>query len=175
MSEERVVLVEYSAEWPKRFEPERRLLVDAFDCVAVEVEHIGSTAVPGLAAKPIVDILLGAPSLAAIEARIESLAAIGYHYVPEHERVLPQRRYFVKPGRGAAAFHLHAVDRSDAFWTDHVAFRDMLRGDARLAARYEALKRELAARFAHDRAAYTDAKSPFIRSTLASRCPASAS
>jgi GrpB-like predicted nucleotidyltransferase (UPF0157 family) len=174
MSDDAVVLVEHSAEWATRFQDERRSLLAVFEGLAVEVEHVGSTSVPGLAAKPIVDILLGAPSLAAIEGRIDRLAKIGYKHVSDREDELPQRRYFVKPAQGAARVHLHAVERTNAFWIDHLAFRDMLRADARLAAEYEALKRRLAERFPRDRAAYTDAKAPFIRSVL-SKCPASAS
>jgi GrpB-like predicted nucleotidyltransferase (UPF0157 family) len=74
--------------------------------VITNVEHVGSTSVPGLGAKPIVDIMVGAPSLPVIERHIENLTTIGYRYVPEFESVLPQRRYFVKPGSGTANFHL---------------------------------------------------------------------
>ncbi len=165
---EPVVLVPYSTEWPEHFDAERRSLVAAFDPVAVQVEHIGSTAVPGLAAKPIVDILLGAASLEAIERRIDRLAGIGYGYVPDYEDELPERRYFVKL-RDGTGFHLHAVEASGRFWIEHLAFRDILRGDARVAAEYESLKRGLAARFARDRGAYTEAKSSFIRNVLCSR------
>lgn len=162
----------WSPGWAGRFEAEKRALAAVFHPEAVEIEHIGSTAVRGLAAKPVVDMLLGAADLAAIERRIASLAALGYRYVPEFEAELPERRYFVKPARGADRFHLHAVQAAGAFWSRHLAFRDALREDSQLAAEYEALKRALAARFAHDRGAYTDAKSDFIRRVLDARAGA---
>lgn len=142
-------------------------LVRVFDQVPVMIEHVGSTAVPGLAAKPIIDILLGAPSLAVIEARIEQLAAIGLEYVNKHEHAFPMRRYFVRPADTALCVHLHCVQSDSAFWREHLAFRDLLRAQPDLLAQYQALKLQLAQQFATDRAAYTDAKGPFIRAALA--------
>ena len=156
----------WSPGWAERFEAEKRVLLEAFRPEAIEIEHIGSTAVRGLAAKPIVDMLLGAADLASIERRMPSLVALGYRYVPEFEAELPGRRYFVKPAHGAAELHLHAVRVHDGFWSRHLAFRDALREDSHLAAEYAQLKRRLAARFGHDRGAYTDAKSDFIRRVI---------
>jgi GrpB-like predicted nucleotidyltransferase (UPF0157 family)/ribosomal protein S18 acetylase RimI-like enzyme len=164
---DRVVLHEYSPEWPALFDMEERLLRDAFSGVDVAIEHVGSTSVPGMAAKPVVDILLGAESLAVIEQRIEALRTAGYRYVPEFERLLPQRRYFVKPDRRNARVHLHAVQREGPFWREQVAFRERLRTDPALFSGYLELKRHLATQFPSDRNAYTDAKAPFIRATLA--------
>jgi GrpB-like predicted nucleotidyltransferase (UPF0157 family) len=104
--------------------------------------------------------------LQVIERHIENLTAIGYRYVPEFESVLPQRRYFVKPGSGAAKFHLHAVETASPFWIDDLAFRDALRNDRALASEYLDLKRRLAASFGDDLEGYTLAKAPFIRSVL---------
>jgi len=131
------------------------------------VEHIGSTAVPGLGAKPIIDILVGAPSLAHIEACIPALRDYGYRYVPEFEKALPQRRYFTRTDGHPGNFHVHAVVQGSDFWRTHLAFRDALRADPALAADYWKLKQRLAARFPDDRAAYTDGKSDFIRGVLA--------
>ena len=148
-----VTIVEYSPEWPSRFAAEAAVIRAAFAGIEVRIEHVGSTAVPGLASKPIIDILLGADSLAAIERRIRSLEASGYRDVPEFEKQLPQRRYFVKPDRGDAHFHLHAVERGGPFWSEQLAFRDALRRDPGLRDRYVDLKRRLAAAFRTDRAA----------------------
>lgn len=161
-----VVIESYSPQWPLQFERERERLVAAFAGDLVQVEHIGSTAVPGLGAKPVIDILLGAASLAAIEARIAALGAIGYRYVPEFEATLPQRRYFSKPAGAGAAVHLHAVESGGTFWREHVAFRDALRRDGALRDGYLALKQRLALQFGSDRAGYTDAKAGFIRAVL---------
>jgi GrpB-like predicted nucleotidyltransferase (UPF0157 family) len=157
----------YSSLWPEWFQAEREILSAVFSSHDVQIEHVGSSAVLGLAAKPIVDILLGAPSLSVIEAKIPALVALDYQYMPEHEAVFPQRRFFAKPQVRPRRFHVHAVERKSQFWLDHVAFRDALRADPELASQYERLKRELAVRFGFDRVGYTDAKSSFIQSVLA--------
>jgi len=161
-----VQIVEYSAEWPFVFETEGRLLRALFLPERVEIEHIGSTAVVGMAAKPIVDILLGAPSLESIERRIPALESRGYLYVGEFEVQLPRRRYFVKPAEREAMFHLHAVESGSTFWRDHVKFRDVLRTDRRVFDDYLALKLSLAKSLKMGRDAYTEAKGPFIASII---------
>jgi len=166
VNQEPVIIAEYSSQWPAQFNEESQVLRATFGLIEIDIEHVGSTAVPGLAAKPIIDILLGANSLAQIESHIPHLESVGYRYVPEFEKQLPQRRYFVKPARGEARFHLHAVERGSAFWRDHLRFRDALRHQPALCDRYASLKRQLAASFFMDRAAYTDAKAPFIEAVL---------
>lgn len=163
---EPIELSEPSPLWPAIFLLERDALSALFPGVDVAIEHIGSTAVPDLVAKPVIDILLGAPDLATIEAAIPALEALGYEYVPALERAIPERRYFRKEGRPPGAFHLHAVAFGGPFWRRHLAFRDALRADPLLASRYGALKRKLAARHRLDRAAYTDGKSGFIKEVL---------
>lgn len=161
------IIAPSSPEWPQLFLTLRDELRAAFASTPVEIEHIGSTSVPGLAAKPVIDILVGAASLADIESRIPALIAAGFTYRPEHEDALPMRRYFTKTQPGSLRVHVHAVERSGQLWRDHLAFRDALRSDDALRDRYQALKLELAQRFAHDKVAYTDAKGPFIRKTIA--------
>jgi|APFre7841882724_1041349.scaffolds.fasta_scaffold28187_1 GrpB-like predicted nucleotidyltransferase (UPF0157 family) len=162
-----VAIASYSSDWPLQFEAVRAALRAVFAHDAVEVEHIGSTSVPGLAAKPVIDVLLGADSLAAIESRIAALERAGYQYVPKYEQELPMRRYFVKPaGPGSLRVHLHGVVLGSSFWQEYMAFRDALRADGSLRAGYHSLKMELAQRFAHDKPAYTAGKGPFIRSAL---------
>ena len=133
----------------------------------MQVEHIGSTAVPGLAAKPVIDSLPGAPSLGAVEARIDALSTCGYRYVPEHERELPARRYFVRTAE--LRVHLHGVELGSPLRRDRLAFRAALRADAELRDRYAALKLRLAQAHAQDKSAYTVAKGPFIGLFLAAR------
>lgn len=161
-----IVISEYSADWPRMFAEEAGGLRAAFAPDTVEIEHVGSTAVPGMGAKPVVDILLGAQSLAVIEGRIGALEARGYRYVPEFEALLPQRRYFAKPKDGPAQFQLHAVERGSAFWDEQAGFRDVLRSDPAIFQRYLALKRRLAESFRTDIGGYTEAKAPFIRQVL---------
>ena len=156
----------YSPMWPAVFEIERDRLNALFGADAVVIEHIGSTAVPGLGAKPIIDVMLGAPALAIVDRKIPELVASGYRYVPEFEKSIPERRYLVKTQGHPGYFHLHAVVYASEFWKRHLAFRDALRADDALVADYWKLKRRLAARFPNDRAAYTDAKSDFIRAVI---------
>jgi GrpB-like predicted nucleotidyltransferase (UPF0157 family) len=161
MSAAPVVIVDYSPEWPAHFAAERDAVAKVFSPSSVEIEHIGSTSVPGLGAKPIIDILLGAPTLQLIEEHIAQLERLGYRYIPEFEKELPHRRYFDRP-----SFHLHAVERESAFWREHLAFRDALRSDSALADQYAELKRRLSGTFGADRAGYTDAKAPFIKQVI---------
>lgn len=145
---------------------ERELLGRIFSDTDFSIEHVGSTAVPGLGAKPIIDIMLGASALPEVEARIGQLASRGYEYVPEREAQLPERRYFVKPRTRPRTFHLHCVVRGSDFWESHLEFRDFLREHPETAAAYLELKQELAARCRTDRVAYTEGKSAFINSIL---------
>lgn len=162
-----VIISPYSTEWPVHFRAIRDELTSVFASINVAVEHIGSTAVPGLAAKPVIDVLLGANALTDIESKIDSLRTRGYEYVAKYERELPMRRYFVKAAAVLPRVHLHAVEKDSRFWQGHLAFRNALRGDAELCARYQTLKLRLANEFADDKAAYTNAKGPFIKSVMA--------
>ncbi len=130
------------------------------------VEHVGSTAIPGMPSKPMIDLMLGAPSLEEAQAVIPTLADLGYQYMPEHEQEIPDRRFFAFPSTRPRQFHLHAVKRNGAFWHKHILFRDRLAAQRELAQEYADLKRSLAARFHDDRAAYTETKTPFILQVL---------
>jgi GrpB-like predicted nucleotidyltransferase (UPF0157 family) len=131
------------------------------------LEHIGSTSVPGLCAKPVLDILLGVRSLTEVEAAIPALASAGFVYRPEHEAVIPERRYFVRPQGPNLRVHLHAVLLGGRLWQEHLCFRNALRQEPLLREQYSILKRGLARAHAGDKAAYTEAKAPFIREVLA--------
>ena len=164
---ESAVLSAYSPLWPAIFEFERTRLAEILGPDVAVIEHIGSTAVPGLGAKPIIDVMAGVADLAMVERCMAALEADGYRYVPDFERAFPQRRYFTKASGPPGQFHLHAVVLGSPFWKSHLAFRDALRADEALAAKYWKLKQRLAARHPNDRGAYTDAKSTFIRDVLA--------
>jgi GrpB-like predicted nucleotidyltransferase (UPF0157 family) len=161
-----VVVVPYDTRWPVLFEEEKRRLEIALGGLGASIEHVGSTSVSGLAAKPVIDIMVGVRSLADIERRIEALEECGYHYVPEYERELPERRYFRRPLLHPRTHHLHCVVLGSEFWRRHLAFRDHLRGNPEDALAYGALKRRLARLHRWDGPAYTDAKSPFIEGVL---------
>lgn len=162
-----VVVVEYDPRWPALFEEERARLLSLLSPWVDSIEHVGSTSVPGLAAKPILDIMVGLRTLEDAQHCIPRLESIGYEYVPRHEAALPERRFFHKGAtRRARTHHLHMVETASRFWHRHLLFRDRLRANAELARRYDELKRQLAARFPFDRDAYTNAKAPFIEEVL---------
>ena len=161
-----VVIVPWNPEWSREFEQERTRLEETFDSTSAVVEHIGSTAVPGLAAKPVIDIMVGVAALSEAEARIDSLRALGYEYVPAYEAQLPHRRYFRKPIVEPRTHHLHCVVRETSFWHDQLAFRDYLREYPAAAKAYATLKRNLALQYVADREAYSEGKSEFITSIL---------
>ena len=105
-----------------------------------------------------------------IEAKIPVLLTLDYQYMPEHEAVFPKRRFLAKPKARPRRYHLHAVELHSDFWYEHIAFRDALRSDPKLAHDYEKLKRQLAMRFGYDRQAYTDGKDPFVHPVLERIC-----
>ena len=123
------------------------------------VHHIGSTAVPGLAAKPIVDVMVGVESLEASLPARPAVEAVGYMWAPYRP---DEFHWFCKPSPERRTHHLILVPHEHPTFAARLAFRDALREDAALAAEYEALKRELAARHEHDREAYTDGKADFV-------------
>jgi len=157
-----VIIVEYDPRWPAIYEEERDLILAAVGEWIVAIEHVGSTAVPGLGGKPIIDIMPAVRHLADVEHCIEPLERIGYEYVPEYNEILPERRYFHKGPPKARTFHLHVAERTSEFWERHLLFRDFLRTHPGEAEEYYLLKKELAARFGRDREGYTEAKTPFI-------------
>lgn len=134
------------------------------------VEHVGSTAVPGLAAKPVIDLMASVRDLSAVVAQAgDGLAADGWCYVPPELDQRPWRRFFVKPDESGQhrVAHLHLIQAGHPRWAEQLAFRDALRRDGQLARHYEDLKRLLAARHAGDREAYTAAKAAFVANALA--------
>ena len=159
--------VPYGEGWTSLFEQERARIERAIGPWVEEIEHVGSTAVPGLAAKPVIDIMVGVKSLDDTPILVERLEAVGYEYVPELEQQLPSRRYFRKLRRGRRTHQIHLVERSDAaFWDRHILFRDYLRRHPGVADEYARLKQELSGRFRDDRTAYTEAKTAFIREVV---------
>lgn len=159
-------IVGYDPAWPAAFESEAARILALFADGSTRIEHIGSTAVPGLGAKPIIDIMLGAPELGEIDAAVPGIESLGYQYVPEHEAEMPERRFFRKERGGRRTHHLHAVEVGGAFWRDHLLFRDFLRSHADVARAYHDLKAELAGRFASDPEAYMDGKDAFIKRVM---------
>lgn len=161
-----VLVVDYQPAWPGQFARVEAELRAVLPPAAPVVEHIGSTAVPGLCAKPVLDIALGVGALAEIDAWIAALAQLGFGYRPGYEAQIPDRRYFVREAGNSPRVHLHGLVLDGRLWRQHLQFRNALRRDPALSAAYAALKRQLADTHAHDKAAYTDAKGPFIGRVL---------
>jgi GrpB-like predicted nucleotidyltransferase (UPF0157 family) len=164
-----IKIVDYDPAWPGMFEEEAaRLRLALAPDLILGLEHFGSTAIPGLAAKPIIDMLLAVRSLAeARDSFRDPLERLGYLYWAENPK--RDRLFFVKglpPHAPHRTHHLHVTQLDGELWR-RLAFRDHLRTHREDAQRYEALKRDLAARYRDDREAYTEAKSAFIDEILA--------
>jgi GrpB-like predicted nucleotidyltransferase (UPF0157 family) len=165
--QEHVDIVPYDARWPALFAREKAHLIASLppDLLG-RIEHFGSTAVPGLAAKPIVDMLVEVRDLEAAKARVAPvLEAQGYDYVwrPTHgDDGPPWYAWFIKrDASGARTHHIHMVEPHFPQW-DALLFRDYLRARPGIASEYAALKLDLAGRFSCDRVAYTRGKTDFV-------------
>lgn len=169
---ERIDVVDYDEAWPALFVSEAARLSAFFPPGSMRrIEHIGSTAVPGLAAKPIVDILVGVDDFAFVVERVAPLmeeAGYDYFWRPAFGEEGPRYPWFIgRDSEGARVSHIHvALIDDDSQW-ERVIFRDYLRRHPRIADEYAALKRDLAVRFPDDREAYTAAKTAFIATATA--------
>ena len=166
MTDAAVRIVPYDHQWPDSFAIERQLLAHAIGrwVVAGSIEHIGSTAVPGLAAKPVIDIMAGVDSLEASREAIPELERHHYCYAAYRIEVM---HWFCKPSPAHRTHHLHLVPLGSSLWIQQLAFRDYLRTHPDVALEYGALKRRLAGAHPCDRDAYTNAKAPFVQRILA--------
>jgi GrpB-like predicted nucleotidyltransferase (UPF0157 family) len=165
-----VRLVAYDDMWPSLFAAERDRINAALAShgLAMHIEHIGSTAVPGLAAKPVLDILAAPLKGEHVEPLLAVIPLADYEYRPLSST--PERHFF---RRGTPRqFHLHLTPFDSDVWRDQLVFRDRLRADARLAADYAALKRELAGKYPRDRESYINGKTEFVRRVVALPLPA---
>jgi len=156
--------VPYDPAWPERFERERAALNGTIgEWVDGGVHHVGSTAVRGLAAKPVIDILVGVKSLEESRACFERLGGLRYLYAPYRSE---EMHWFCKRDPSRRTHHLHLIPTGSPRFNDELAFRDYLRAHRDVAEAYGALKRRLAEEFTNDREAYTEGKTEFIRVTV---------
>ena len=161
-----VVIVEYNPQWPIFYEEEKTRILGLIGNIVVAIEHIGSTAVLGLGAKPIIDIMVAIHQLDDAKECILPLQSLGYEYIPEYEDTMPERRYFHKGPPGARTHHVHMVELASDFWERHLLFRDFLRTHPEVASQYYQLKQELATKYGSNREGYTEAKTTFIESII---------
>lgn len=155
----------YNSSWPILFHEERdRLQSILAPWLVGSIEHVGSTAVPGLAAKPVIDIIAGVESLEASRPAILALASLDYCYF---EYRADRIHWFCKPSPQFRTHHLHLMPFEGPLWREVLAFRDYLRTHADVAQEYAELKYQLAVQYRFDREAYTDAKTSFVERIVA--------
>lgn len=153
-----VIVVPYDASWPEVFAGWKALLLNALGALEVKIEHVGSTAVPGLAAKPVIDISLGVPDVEAEDSYRTAVESCGVPLRSTDEG----HRYFRPAWPDRRVVQIHAVVTGGEWQRQHLLFRDYLRAHSETASAYGVLKTELAATYRDDRLAYNAAKTPFI-------------
>lgn len=160
-----MVLLPYDRRWKTLFESASKELHVALGSSIVDVHHVGSTAVPDMCAKPILDVLVSIPDFSRGTKLVPKLAALGYVFRPTEE--IPDRHYFRRGDDAKRTHHLSLAEPMSRHHRVTLAFRDALLADSGLARAYADLKVELAEQFPHDRAAYIEGKSDFIADVLA--------
>lgn len=158
-----VKLVEYNSNWPKLYELEAENLRETLDIAAERIQHVGSTSIPGLPSKPILDIAILVDSLDMAEEWKDTLAKLDYWY-KGIEPDLPDRRFFAKGPREKRTVYLHIVNKRE--FESLLKFRDRLRDNPSLVKEYATLKRKLAAEHKDNRDIYTRSKNDFIKSVI---------
>lgn len=159
-----VVLKKHSPEWAKSFEEEKQRLLELAGDVVVDIQHIGSTAVPNLKAKPIIDMLMGVNSLSDVDSIKSLLEANVYEHRPNGSNEL--KALFVKGPEEKRTHYLHITEVGSKVWDDDLAFRDYLRSHPKVVKKYKNLKRKLAEQYADTRELYTKGKAEFIEATI---------
>lgn len=165
-----VQLVPHSPQWAELFEVEKQLLTKAFGDIIISIEHVGSTSIPGIPAKPIIDMNIGVASLEVAREMHDGFAELGYEYrpsVPGHtDDGLDLRELYVRGPESRRTHYAHVAVYESDFWSDVLLFRDHLRQNTERAQDYAELKTRLAQQFPNDRGAYTKGKELFVLLTL---------
>jgi GrpB-like predicted nucleotidyltransferase (UPF0157 family) len=161
-----IIVVDYDPQWPILFEQEKAAITATLGNRVLMVEHIGSTAVPGLAARPVIDIAVGIQSLAGAPSLIPYIEQLGYIYDPILEQLTPERRFFWKGTSTIHTYHLHLAEPDQSVLRKPLQFRDYLRKHSDAAEEYGVLKRELAKSYVQDLDAYVAGKTGFIENGM---------
>ncbi|WP_274310281.1 GrpB family protein [Solibacillus daqui] len=159
-----VNLSDYNVNWEKEIEYEKKRIVDVIGDKVVGIEHIGSTSIKELEAKPIIDIIVGVQDLDEVSNFVIPLSEIEYEYV--HKPDFKDRRFFRKGLWGQGTCHLHICEINSSEWIEKLLFRDYLRLHPHVAKEYASLKKELASKYKFDRPTYTKKKEPFIKTII---------
>jgi GrpB-like predicted nucleotidyltransferase (UPF0157 family) len=153
-------------EWCEEYEKEKSILLDKIGNYISEIHHIGSTSIPELMAKPIIDIIVVINKLDDYKKLIKPLEEIGYHFMPDRVFEIRDRVFFPKGPENNRTHHLSLVVKNSQQYKDNLLFRDYLRENKKARNNYQSLKQKLAKKFADDRASYTEAKENFITKTI---------
>jgi GrpB-like predicted nucleotidyltransferase (UPF0157 family) len=162
---EPIVIRDYDPEWPARYAALRAPVADVLGELAAQIEHVGSTSVPELAAKPTIDIVIQLRSVRDLPTVIERLARLGYAHEGDFG-ISGREAFATPPGYGAHDHHLYACLPDWGGYADLIVFRDYLRGNPDVAAAYARLKRTLANQHRNNRTAYANAKTDFVNAVL---------
>ena len=162
LEKDTVRLIPYTDEWTRLFEEEKSLLQTAVGKFVLDIQHVGSTSIPGMLAKPIIDIAIAVRNFENAHICIKPIEQIGYEY--RGENGIPRRHFFVK-GK-PRTLHIHMNELGSRDWNNQIIFRDYLTRHPNIAKKYAELKTELAKRYPTDRQSYLDGKSPFIERIL---------
>jgi GrpB-like predicted nucleotidyltransferase (UPF0157 family) len=163
---EPIRLVPYDPSWPQLFQQEKARLEALCPQAFFSIQHIGSTAVPTLSAKPVIDLMAGVASMEQADALLPILCANTYTTSAEFNATLVDSRWLMRHAEGRRSHHLHLMIFEGSKWRDTLTFRDALRASPELRARYEALKLKLKEEAGSDREAYTAMKTDFVKETL---------
>lgn len=154
----------YTPYWTEAFEKEKAFLLERFSHVFLEISHGGSTSVPGLSAKPIIDVFVAMRNLSDYQTVQEELEVLGYEYYGEDG--VPGRHFFLKVQNRRGTHHIQLMTYDSPHWENHLALREYYRAHPQIRDQYAALKRELAERYPDDRNAYNNGKKSFVNATL---------
>ena len=164
MAKANVLIKNYDPNRELQFEEEKEKILSVISDKLIQIEHIGSTSVKGLGAKPIIDMMIGVDKLDDFVGLIGPLSKVDYEYVPKPEFL--DRRFFRKGEWGKGTCHLHICEYKSNEWVEKLLFRDFLRENPKIADEYLNLKKILAKEYKFDRQAYTRKKEPFIREVI---------
>ncbi|HZU12394.1 MAG TPA: GrpB family protein [Chloroflexota bacterium] len=163
----KIVVREYDPAWPEMFAEEEAQIAAALGPMVLSVEHVGSTSVPGLPAKPIIDMLVTVRDMPeARQCAVQPLIDLGYVYYPEYEQWLPDEMFFRKGPPGPWTHHVHVADATSPRWEEFILIRDFLRQRPEFAHAYGDLKKAVALLFEDDFVGYREAKRPFLKALL---------
>jgi GrpB-like predicted nucleotidyltransferase (UPF0157 family) len=161
-----IEIVDYNSNWPVMYEQEKVTLSQALEGFNVVFEHIGSTSVPGLAAKPVIDIAVGINDLSLGEQLVKEIETLGYTYEPDFELIIPDRKFLWKGKKLFRTYHVSIMPVTGRTWINALLFRDYLRAHPEARLKYAELKRSLAIKHITDVTGYVNDKTSFIESIL---------